>query len=116
VADLGHIEVMTSYPLFAYPADPTLVMYGLDRPTIEIDGNAHRKPWGAHVFDVEPGRHVVAVSFPWLFMRRCGRNSVTVELEPGETKYVAYRPSLVRFIPGRIRTRSALPEARIRRR
>ena len=98
MAELGHIEVTTSYPAFAY-------LYAMSRPTIEIDGDEHREPWGTHTFDVEPGRHVVAVSYPWLFMRRCGRRSIAFELDPGETKHVTYRPWSVRFIPGRIRVR-----------
>ena len=108
MAELGHIEVTTSYSWFAY-------MYGMVTPTIEIGDQAHRKPWGTSRFDVAPGKHLVAVSYPWLFFDRCGRSTVAVEVAPGETKYVTYRPWIVRFIPGRIRVRSALPEARLTR-
>jgi hypothetical protein len=109
VAELGHIEVTTSYSALAY-------MYSLVTPTIEIDDQAHRRPWGTTTFDVAPGTHFVAVSYPWLFFSRCGRSSIVVDLAPGETKYVTYRPWLVRFIPGRIRARGALPEARVAKR
>jgi hypothetical protein len=108
VAELGHIEVSTSYSWFAY-------MYAMVDPRIEIDGVTYRRPWGTWTFDVEPGAHVVAVSYPWLVFPRCGRSQVEIELAPGETKYVTYRPWIVRFIPGRIRARGALPEARVRR-
>jgi hypothetical protein len=108
VAELGHIEVTTSHSWFAY-------FYAMVEPTIEIDGVMYQRAWGTWTFDVEPGTHVVAVSYPWLVFSRCGRNEIELDLAPGETKYVTYRPWLVRFIPGRIRARSALPEARINR-
>jgi hypothetical protein len=58
---------------------------------------------------VAAGRHLVAVSYPWLFMRECGRNKATVDVQAGESMRVSYRPWFVRFVPGRIRIESAEP-------
>ncbi len=102
----ARIEVTTSYSPFAF-------FYGMVTPTIQIDDERHRSPWGTSTFEVAPGRHLVAVSYPWFFFRECGRNSVVFEVAPGETKRVTYRPWLIRFIPGRIRIEQALPPARV---
>jgi hypothetical protein len=94
--DTGQIEVATSYPPYAF-------FYGALTPTVQIDDERHRCSWGTSTFDVPPGRHLVAVSYPWLFMRECGRNTVTVDVGAGSSTRVRYRPWLIRFVPGRIR-------------
>jgi hypothetical protein len=101
-ADMARIEVVTSYPPYAF-------FYGALTPTIQIDHDRVRRPWGASTFVVSPGRHLVAVSYPWVFMRECGRNTVTIDVHAGEMMRVSYRPWLVRFVPGRIRVESAQP-------
>jgi hypothetical protein len=90
------------YPRYAF-------FYGALTPTIQIDQERYRRDWGSSTFVVSPGRHLVAASYPWLFMRECGRNKATVDVQAGESTRVSYRPWLVRFVPGRIRIESARP-------
>ena len=101
-SDMAQIEVVTSYPPYAF-------FYGALAPTIQIDQERYGRDWGASTFVVPPGRHLVAVSYPWLFMRECGRNQTTVDVQAGESTRVSYRPWFVRFVPGRIRIESAPP-------
>ena len=89
------IEVTTSYPPIAF-------LYGGLTLTIQIDDDRYRRPWGVSTFDVPAGTHEVAVSYPYLLWRECGRNSVVVHLGAGETRRVSYRPRAIRFIRGRI--------------
>jgi hypothetical protein len=91
VAARGHIEVTTSHSWLEF-------LYAMVTPTIEIGDQVHRKPWGTSTFDVVPGKHLVAVSYPWLFFDRCGRNTIVVEVAADETKYMTYRPWMIRFI------------------
>lgn len=103
---VGTIELTTSY-------SPLDFLYALVKTTIELDGEAERRPWGTHRFEVEPGEHTIAVSYPWLFDRRCGRSSVTVSVQAGATTHIEYRVGLIRFLPGKITTEAPIPPARV---
>lgn len=92
---LATVEVIVAYP----PAD---FLYAWSKPNIVIDGHLERRPWGSHTFELEPGDHHVEISYPYLFFRRCGANSVRLTLEQGETRRVHYMARLVRFLRGTI--------------
>ena len=102
----GVVEITASY-------SPLAFIYALVKPTIEIDGKVRRRPWGTHRFEVEPGEHTIAISYPWFMDRRCGRNSVTVMVREGETTHIAYRAGLIRFLPGKITLDERIPAARV---
>jgi len=59
-------------------------------PTIVVDGKAHRKSWGTHFFELEPGRHTIRIFFSYLFMPECGANSIDVTVEEGKISRVKY--------------------------
>jgi len=59
-------------------------------PQIEIDGQAHRKTWGTHTFQVPPGKHTVTVYFEYLLMPRCGENTVSITVQEGQTCRVRF--------------------------
>lgn len=59
-------------------------------PTVMIDGHEHRLRWGHYFLELPSGSHKVAVSFPWLFMKRCGRNRIQFDVENGKTAVVHY--------------------------
>jgi len=104
--ETGVVEVTTSH-------SPLAFIYALVQTTIEIDNRVERRPWGTHRFEVAPGEHTIAVSYPWVFDRRCGRNSVTVTVRAGETARIAYRAPLIRYLPGKITTEDPIPRARV---
>ena len=94
-SDLSRIEVTAAHPAIGY-------IYALFTPTITIDGIRHRRPWGTHSFDVSAGDHEVSVSYPWLFSSECGKSTVQVAVQLGETKKVVYRVGLIRYLPGKM--------------
>lgn len=59
-------------------------------PRIEIDGVAHKKYWGTHFFELAPGSHTICIYFRYIFMSACGRNSISVNVEPGKVTQVSY--------------------------
>ena len=81
---------------------PLGFIYSLFTPTITIDGQVNKRPWGTSSFELIAGNHEVAVSYPWLFAPECGKNSVRFNLQAGETKTVSYRAGLIRYLPGKI--------------
>ncbi len=89
------IEVTATHSNLAF-------IYTFSKPTISINGQAHKRPWGTSSFEVPPGNYEVAVSYPWFLAAECGRNSVTFTLLPGATKRVSYRAGLIRYLPGKI--------------
>jgi hypothetical protein len=92
-ADDTGIEVNTSF----FPLAWILLFC---TPRIAIDGREERRPWGTHFFAMRPGRHEVAVWFPYLLMSRCGYNSRTVEIRPGETTRVTFYMWPLVFLSG----------------
>ena len=95
--DTGTIEVVATYP-------PKAVFYSMIGANIEIDGNLSKHDWGSYSFELPPGTHEVAVSYPWAFKPKCGRQKVTVELGPGEVVRVTYCARFVRYMRGTMTT------------
>lgn len=69
---------------------PLYLVLVLCRPTIVIDGKAHRMRWGEYFFVLEPGRHTIRVFFRYLFIKECGANSIDVVVEEGKITRVRY--------------------------
>jgi hypothetical protein len=95
--DPGTIEVFATYPSLA-------VFYSGIGVNIEIDGNLSKHDWGSYSFEVPPGTHEVAVSYPWIFKPKAGRQKVTVELGSGEVVRVTYCARFVRYMRGTMTT------------
>jgi hypothetical protein len=77
------------------------VIYSRFTPTITVNGEKHRLPWGTHRFEVPQGDCEVSVSYPWL-LPECGKNTIRFSAEEGKPKTVTYCARLIRYIPGRI--------------
>jgi hypothetical protein len=84
---------------------PLAFFYNLFEPTIRIGDMCLQRPWGTYEFPVPAGRHIVSISHPWL-VAQCGKNSVEVELRPGELLHVVYNARLACFLPGKMRVES----------
>jgi hypothetical protein len=104
--DKGTIEVTARFSPFAF-------LYALVRARIEIVGTREVRGWGTHQVEVEPGSHIVRVSYPWLITPRAGENQVVVEVHAGETVRVEYTARLVRFVPGKMRVADRVAPARL---
>ena len=81
---------------------PLAYIYALFTPTIAINGERHRRPWGTHRFSLPAGEYVVEISYPWVFSPECGKNSVRVTLQAGDTRKIVYKAGLIRYLPGKI--------------
>src|SRR5690348_8106917 len=103
----GTIEVTAAY-------SPLAFLYAIVKATIEIDGVVVRRGWGTHAIEVAPGKHEIAVSYPWLpVARRAGLNTVAVDVHAGELVRVHYTARLARFLPGKLRVEPTVPSARV---
>lgn len=72
-------------------------------PRIEIDGRPHKKYWGTHFFELDPGKHTIKIYFRYLFMSQCGANSIDVVVKDGETCRVKYNMPPWMFSKGSIK-------------
>ena len=92
---LSRVEVTAAH-------SPLAFIYELFTPTITINGQHYRRPWGTHTFEIPPGDYKISVSYPWLFSPECGKSTVHISLRLGETKRVRYRAGLIRYLPGKM--------------
>lgn len=101
------IEVTASCLPFAF-------VYAVVKATIQVDGKVVARGWGTHAIEVEPGEHVVEVSYPWLpVARRTALAKATVDVRAGETVRVHYAARLLQFLPGKMRVEAAIPRAQV---
>lgn len=89
------VEVTAKFFFFAF------ILFFIT-PNIEVDGTLYRRKWGTHFFELAPGHHRVEVSFPYLFRKRTGANSLEFDLTPGQVRRIRYRAPLIVFMKGRI--------------
>jgi hypothetical protein len=75
------------------------------RTTVTLDGHPYQLPWGEHFFPLEPGRHQLQVSYPYLRLSRAGKASVLFDVAPDQVVRASYRTPrsvLVAFLPGKL--------------
>jgi hypothetical protein len=75
------------------------------RTTVTIDGQQRDLPWGEHFFPLEPGRHRLQVSYPYLRLSRAGLASIQLDVAPDQVvqaSYQAPKSVLVAFLPGKL--------------
>lgn len=73
--------------------------------TVTLDGHPYQLPWGEHSFPLEPGRHQLQVSYPYLRLSRAGEASVLFDVAPNQVVQASYRTPgsvLVAFLPGKL--------------
>ena len=98
----GRIEVLATYPSWAFS-------FGLVRAKIEIDGSVATSPWGAYVYEVAAGTHTVAVWYQTGKWWPGVRKKVRVEVEPGKTTRVTYRPPTWAFLSAKLTSEDPVP-------
>jgi hypothetical protein len=62
----------------------------LTHTDITIDGHKHERPWGEHFFSLEPGRHQLEVSYPYLRRPR-GKASMSFDVAPNQVVEARYK-------------------------
>lgn len=91
----SQLEIVVSH-------SPLAFIYQWFTPTVTINESSYRRAWGTHLFQVPAGECQVSVSYPWLFLAECGKNTVHLSLNPGETRRVTYCAGLIRYLPGKM--------------
>ena len=91
----SQLEIVVSH-------SPLAFIYQWFTPTVTINESSYRRAWGTHLFQVPAGEYQVSVSYPWLFLAECGKNTVHLSLNPGETRRVTYCAGLIRYLPGKM--------------
>ena len=71
-------------------------------PVTEINGHPDRKYWGTKFYDLPPGQYHFTISFPYIFMAKCGRADAPITLRPGEVRRINYFMWPWMFAPGQI--------------
>ena len=72
-------------------------------PTIIIDGVACQRPWGVHYFQLAPGMHNVIIFFHYIWMDKCGANSISVMVQEGHVSRIKYEMPPWMFSKGSMR-------------
>jgi hypothetical protein len=75
------------------------------RTTVTLDGHSFPVPWGEHFFPLEPGRHRLQVSYPYLRLSQAGKASALLDVAPDQSVQVSYQAPksvLVAFLPGKL--------------
>jgi hypothetical protein len=95
--DLGVIEVETKCFFLS-------MIYLFNKPMVAIDGYPpQQQPWGVVSFQVPPGPHDVRVFIPWLIPTCMGDNIALVNILPGRTVRVEWRPPKSSISPGKMK-------------
>ena len=81
----------------AITLSPFLLLTHRYIPTVEINGKKESRDWGVHRLELPPGTYDVSVSYHTHANSECQKNTVRVDLEPGETRKITYRAGLLRF-------------------
>jgi hypothetical protein len=90
------IEISTSF----YPL--SFFLY-LCTPTIIIDGEMTRRPWGIHTFPLAGGMHQVRIYCPYMLMQTCGDASINVVVQPNCIHRIVFDMPMFMFSSGTIR-------------
>ena len=70
-----------------------------------LDGRAYQRPWGEHFYPLEPGRHRLQVSYPYLRLPQAGQASAQFDVAPNQVVQASYRTPksvLMAFLPGKL--------------
>lgn len=92
----GRVEVELSF-------FPLMWILYLVSPWISINGNAQRKSWGKHPLELPAGQYQIEAWFPYLFKAQCCKASYLLNVVPGGTYKLRYRPAWLMFLPGTLK-------------
>jgi len=87
---------------------PLFLMLHLVRPRLSIDGVVETRDWGRTLVALPAGRHVIEAWFPYIFPGKVCRGSITIDLAPGASYRLRYRPTGL-FLAGKITVLDAQP-------
>ena len=86
------------------------------RPHLSINGQAEQRTWGKHLLSLAPGRYQIEAWYPYIFSSKTSPGSVVLDLHPGATYRLRYRPAWLVFLAGSMKVveQPSLPAATAR--
>ena len=94
------IEVVTKYVPMAF-------LFGFFQVKTVINGAEHFPKWGTAFYPLAPGRYTVGCSVNYMFSKRCGWNTVEVDLYAGQVVRVLWNAPDTVFQKGWMRVELA---------
>jgi hypothetical protein len=91
--DQARVEVELSF-------FPLMWILYLVSPYISINGQANQVKWGTHPFTLPPGRYTIEAWYPYLFSKQTSVGSTVIDLAPGGSYKLRYRPAWLVFLAG----------------
>ena len=94
---------------------PLMWILFLITPCLSIDGHVERRPWGKHELVLAPGTHLFEAWYPYIFRSQTSLGRLALNLLPGMTYRIKYRPAWLVFLPGKMTVveQPALPAAKV---
>ena len=90
----AHVEIDLTF-------SPLIWMLFFVSPRLSIDGVDEKRDWGRNLITLPPGHHVIEAWFPYLFPGKVCRGSIALDLAPGGSYKLRYRPTRL-FSSGKI--------------
>src|SRR5215510_11737942 len=69
-------------------------------PSISINGAVEKRKWGKHQLTLAPGRYTFEAWYPYIFRSKTSPGSITLDLAPGASYRLKYRPAWLVFLAG----------------
>jgi hypothetical protein len=71
-------------------------------PWLAVDGQSARSAWGKHQLTLPAGRHRFEAWFPYIFRSQTCLGAIDLDLAPGASYRIRYRPAWLVFLPGKM--------------
>jgi hypothetical protein len=79
---------------------PLMWILYLVSPWLSINGTAQRQKWGTLHLTLPAGRYQVEAWFPYIFSSQTSKGGIVVDLAPGGSYKLRYRPAWIVMLPG----------------
>lgn len=79
---------------------PLMWILYLVTPSLSINGIVNRLPWGKHPMQLPPGRYMFQAWYPYLFTSQTSMGQLMIDLMPGASYKIKYRPAWLVFLGG----------------
>ena len=79
---------------------PLMWILYLVTPSLAINGVVEKRKWGTHTIMLPPGRYQIEAWYPYLFSSQTSKGSLVIDLAPGGTYKLRYRPAWMVLLAG----------------
>ena len=82
---------------------PLMWILYLVSPWLAVNGQAQKQSWGKIQLTLPPGRHQFEAWYPYLFSSQTSKGTIVVDLAPGGSYKLRYRPAWLVLLPGSLK-------------